>query len=293
MHVARALRSLAGLHLGDGFGERFFVRGPEAATLALVADRALPSPPWTWTDDTAQAHVLTDHLLEFGEVRQDELAMALARRFWSDPGRGYGAGARDLLGAIAIGDDWRTVARASFGGLGSMGNGAAMRVAPLGAFFSDDLDRTATEAARSAEVSHANINGIAGAVAVAVATACVARGAPDETVWLEVLERTPESHTRDCVALAAALALDVDVRTAADALGTGARVCAYDTVPFCLWSALAARGRSFEDALWRTVEGLGDRDTTCAIVGGILAAADHVELPEPWVASLEPLPTRA
>lgn len=75
MRADRALRSLAGLHLGDCFGERFFVRGSEAATLALIADRALPASLWTWTDDTAQAHVLTDHLLAFGEVRQDELAM--------------------------------------------------------------------------------------------------------------------------------------------------------------------------------------------------------------------------
>ena len=289
MGADRAIRSLAGLHLGDCFGERFFVRGPEAVTLGLIADRALPAPPWGWTDDTAQAHVLTDHLLEFGEVRQDELAVALARRFWSDPARGYGAGARDLLGAIAIGDDWRTVARASFGGMGSMGNGAAMRVPPLGAYFSEDLGRAAIEAARSAEVTHANVNGVAGAVAVAVATACFARGDPDEAVWHEVLQRTPESHTRDCVAAAAALPLDVEIAAAARVLGTGSRVCAYDTVPFCIWLALAARQRSFEDAMWRTVEGLGDRDTTCAIVGGILAAADHVELPDEWVASLEPL----
>lgn len=286
-----ALRSLAGLRVGDSFGERFFVRSPDDVVLGLIQDRALPRPPWSWTDDTAQAHVLTEHLLEFGEVRQDSLASAFAREFWRDPARGYGAGARELLGAIRIGDDWRSAARASFGGMGSMGNGAAMRVAPLGAFFSEDLDRVVYEATKSAEVSHANMNAIAGAVAVAVATASMASSASHTAVWREVLDRTPPSHTHDCIGIAAALPLDVEVRDAAETLGTGARVCAHDTVPFCIWSSLANRSRSFEDAMWRTVEGLGDRDTTCAIVGGMLAAAEGLALPAEWLANTEPLPT--
>ena len=42
--------------------------------------------------------------------------------------------------------------------------------------------------------------------------------------------------------------------------------------------------------MWETVSGLGDRDTTCAIVGGILAAADEpVALPVHWVECREPL----
>jgi ADP-ribosylglycohydrolase len=61
-------------------------------------------------------------------------------------------------------------------------------------------------------------------------------------------------------------------------------------VPFCLWAAAHHRG-SYEEALWTTVSGLGDRDTTCAIVGGIVAMSAGVEsIPKIWLESREPLP---
>ena len=66
-----------------------------------------------------------------------------------------------------------------------------------------------------------------------------------------------------------------------------AAVTAPDTVPFCLWLC-ARRPTVYVDILWDTVSALGDRDTTCAIVGGILAA--HQPPPEAWLQSREPLP---
>ena len=72
-------------------------------------------------------------------------------------------------------------------------------------------------------------------------------------------------------------------------LGNGSRVTAPDTVPFALWCA-ARHLDQFEEALWATVSGLGDRDTTCAIVGGVVAlAVGPSGLPPAWVAAREPL----
>lgn len=45
---------------------------------------------------------------------------------------------------------------------------------------------------------------------------------------------------------------------------------------------------SYEDALWATVAGLGDRDTTCAIAGGIVGCG--VPVPAAWLAAREALP---
>lgn len=72
-----------------------------------------------------------------------------------------------------------------------------------------------------------------------------------------------------------------------EALGTGGRVIAEDTVPFTLWCATQHLD-DYEAALWRTVRGFGDRDTTCAIVGGIIGA--RAPIPEAWLAAREPLP---
>ena len=85
-----------------------------------------------------------------------------------------------------------------------------------------------------------------------------------------------------------ALSLDHDrVVDAAIALGNGSGVTAPDTVPLCLWIASRHPGR-YEDALFGTVAVLGDRDTTCAIVGGILASGG-AEIPAAWLAAREPL----
>ena len=54
------------------------------------------------------------------------------------------------------------------------------------------------------------------------------------------------------------------------ALGTGRKVSAQDTVPFALWCASQRLG-NYEEAFWLTVSELCDVDTTCAMVGGIVA----------------------
>jgi ADP-ribosylglycohydrolase len=59
-------------------------------------------------------------------------------------------------------------------------------------------------------------------------------------------------------------------------------------VPFCLWAA-ERHLDSYETALWTTASVLGDMDTTCAIVGGIVALASPI--PAEWLAAREPLPS--
>ena len=63
---------------------------------------------------------------------------------------------------------------------------------------------------------------------------------------------------------------------------------AQDTVPFALWCVARHLG-DFEEAMWRTVSGLGDRDTTCAIAGGIIAAAPTASIPSEWLDAREDL----
>jgi ADP-ribosylglycohydrolase len=61
-------------------------------------------------------------------------------------------------------------------------------------------------------------------------------------------------------------------------------------VPFVLWCAAQSLD-DYEEALWLTVAGLGDRDTTCAMVGGIVSCYTGVDaIPAAWRASREPLP---
>ena len=279
--------SLQGLSVGDAFGERFFQ--PPGLLQAALEERKVPgNPPWPWTDDTAMALCLVETLTAHGTVDAEDFAVRLGRRYAAEPSRGYGSGAHDVLAQLFLGVPWATAASSLFQGQGSMGNGAAMRVAPLGAFFAQaSISTVVEEAHRSAAVTHAHPDGQAGAVAVAVAAACLARHEPLTMVWTQLLTRTPHGLTRQGLERASRLGFDVPATHAAEQLGSGKKVLSHDTVPFAIWCALKHRD-DFEEAMWSTVSGLGDRDTTCAIVGGLVALSSPP--PEKWVQAREPLP---
>lgn len=235
---------------------------------------------------------IAEVLKERGEVDQDRLATVFAQRYGLDPHRGYGSGAHEILSAIERGEPWRTAAQAAFEGQGSLGNGGAMRAAPIGAYFcTDGFEKVVEQAQLSAEVTHLHREGIAGAIAVAVAAAWAAgqdvltskSGAAD--LFSPVLDNTPAGETRSGIERARKLSLDTWQHHAAEQLGNGAQ----DTVPFCLW-IVARHLDDFTEALWSTVHVGGDIDTNCAIVGGILALAVGSEgLPRGWIARREPL----
>ena len=145
---------------------------------------------------------IVEGLKLYGYVHQDALARRFAWRYEREPDRGYGSMTRAQLNEINRGGDWRQGAANAFGGQGSMGNGGAMRVAPLGGYFADDLKRTAEEARASALVTHTHPEGVAGTIAVAIAAALAwqTRNAPKDQrikqLFDAVLEFTPESKTR-------------------------------------------------------------------------------------------------
>jgi hypothetical protein len=131
----------------------------------------------------------------------------------------------------------------------------------------------------------------AGAIAVALAAAWAwenraRRGEDGHRELLEfVVGHMPDGETRAGIAKALSLPAHASVRLAVSALGNGSQVSSSDTVPFALWCA-AHHLDDFVEAMWTTVSGLGDRDTTCAIVGGIVVlAAGRQSIPEEWTRS--------
>jgi ADP-ribosylglycohydrolase len=287
--MRRARLSLEGLSVGDALGEQFFAARHVSVLLPL---RRPPPGPWPYTDDTAMALGVVEVLERLGRIDSDALARVFAARYRRDPMRGYGGMAHRILAEIGEGARWRDAAARAFGGQGSMGNGAAMRVAPLGAYFAEDLGEAAAQAERSAVVTHAHPEGRAGAVAVAIAAAgACRRGQGESAVDLLrlALEWTPEGETRAALRRAQSLPLEAPIREAVARLGNGSLVIAPDTVPFALWCA-ARHLDSYADAIWATISGRGDVDTTSAIAGGIVALATGLDgIPAEWRQCREPI----
>ena len=135
--LERMQLSLDGLGLGDALGQMLSYQSADAPR--WLAENKLPPGPWCHTDDTEMAISIVAVLKLHGEIDQDALAEHFARRFQRDPDRGYGSMTRLQLQEINVGKKWQDTANSAFGGRGSMGNGGAMRVAPLGAYFANSL----------------------------------------------------------------------------------------------------------------------------------------------------------
>lgn len=284
-----AKRALDGVALGDCFGQSFFMADEIARQ--RIKKREISNNPWYFTDDTVMAIGIYRILEKYGEIDQDALARAFAENYALDWHRGYGGTAHSILRSIGEGQDWRDVASGAFDGMGSMGNGAAMRVAPVGAYFADDLDKVLYHARASAEVTHAHMEGIVGAMAAAVASALLLNKKQgsylgEGAVFLrDVADKLPDSDTKYKILSAASVPKESSIDFVVSVLGNGIRLTAQDTVPLCLWCA-AYFYTSLEEALWMAVSALGDRDTICAIVGGMVSLyAD--ELPQQWVSYVE------
>ncbi|WP_250572892.1 ADP-ribosylglycohydrolase family protein [Nonomuraea sediminis] len=128
-----AIACLYGLALGDALGSQFFVPDNRQDRL----NRQVPQPVWQWTDDTEMACSVYRALADHGRIDQDSLAYGFAHHHDFD--RGYGPATGRMLRLVREGGDWRTLAAELFDGNGSWGNGAAMRVAPVGAYFAQDV----------------------------------------------------------------------------------------------------------------------------------------------------------
>lgn len=288
------LDSLEGLSVGDALGQVFPV--VRQVNISDLRAGVVPPGPWGWTDDTEMACGIVAELLEHGGIDQDRLALAFANRF--DAGRDYGWWAQQTLNKVRRGVHWRKAAGAVRDGEGSCGNGGAMRVAPLGAYYADQPDRIAAEAVRSAEVTHLHPEGVAGAVAVALAAgqaggARISGTRPTPTDFITaVLDRLQAGETAQLIRRARDL-IGAPAEVAANELGTGVRVLSQDTVPFTLWVA-ATYLDDYPAAVTTCIAAGGDIDTTSAIVGGIVAAytggGAGVGVPPAWRASREPLP---
>ena len=136
----------------------------------------------------------------------------------------------------------------------SWGNGAAMRVSPVGFAF-DTVDDVLQEAARTAEISHDHPEGVKGAQATAL-TVFLARTTRDKTlIRREVVDRFGYNLDRTVDDIRPSYRFDVSCQ---------------GTVPEAIIAFLDSD--SYEDAVRNAISLGGDSDTLACITGGIAEA---------------------
>lgn len=287
MNLERARESLEGLTVGDAFGDRFNTRTVEVGRCLLT--RTTPPAPWSLTDDSWMACSVFEVLREHGKLDPECLAESFVRRY--EPGRGYGPKMKQVLPNVESGREAMAKCAALFGGSGSYGNGAVMRIAPLGAFY-DEPEHAAREAIRSARSTHAHPEAEAGAAAIAVGACLMAQRTEFDAAefFRLVLELTPDSEVKRGILRASETSLQERPLDVAKAMRADRDITCQVTTPFCLW-ATARNPDDYVNALWDVVSAGGDRDTHAAIVGGLVAARLGAEaIPPEWLKAREALP---
>lgn len=95
-----------------------------------------------------------------------DVCFRFVREFFNDPRRGYGSNVIDVFYKLR-GQKFKDPfgpAKEQFDGSGSLGNGGAMRVAPIALFYCNNYDELINISKQSAYITHTNKLGYDGAV---------------------------------------------------------------------------------------------------------------------------------
>lgn len=277
--VEHARGALLGTFVGDALGMPFEGAPPGTAPKSLEMEEARLGRG-TYTDDTQMMIALAESLIEHGEVIESQLARAFLASYESE--RGYGGGTRRVLDLWRGGAPVEVAAGQVFGGQGSRGNGAAMRIAPVAVRFAGDQPRLSDQAFRSARITHAHPVGIDGAVVQAAAIAAALRG--DDILGCALAAASTSDLRAGLTAVSDLLGAQLPPADVASQLGSSSD--AADSVPAAIYTAVAHR--DFELAVGYAVRLGGDTDTVAAMTGAITGARDGAEtIPLRWLDALE------
>ncbi len=282
--------AILGCFLGDAFGAGFEGMTPSKARFRL--DSLSKRFVRNYTDDTDMTLALAESIVQIGEV--DPVDIARQFSLHCDLTRGYAIGTIKAVLALRAGLKWNEVSRIIFEN-GSFGNGAAMRVSPVGLFYHHDLDSLQEAAIEQASITHTHPLGQWGAVMQACSVGLAINQNPKEpfkqaqmvTSLREILWRGPIEYVKSLNKIEEMFAQGkkLEAQEVARALGNG--VEAHFSVPSACYTAITY-SPDFCEAIRAAISLGGDTDTIAGMVGAIVGA--HVGekgLPVEWTEQLE------
>jgi ADP-ribosylglycohydrolase len=240
-----------------------------------------------WTDDTKMAIALAESIVGSGGYNPEKAAQKYLQWFESGDWRGIGNTTRLALTNLKEGASWL---ESGIKEDWAAGNGAAMRVAPIGLLDVHNPAKLVEDVRNDAIITHNNHEAINGSLAVAYAVGCLAKGSvevrnlipktvdfiepSDVLLRLEMAQKLFEQGTSPEEAL-----LD---------LGTGGYVV--ETVASSFFCFISSPD-NFEAAVYHAIRGGNDTDTIAAITGALSGAYLGFEgIPLKWREEVEGAP---
>jgi poly(ADP-ribose) glycohydrolase ARH3 len=284
---SKFLGALVGTGVGDAVGAGF--EGWHAAEAEMVKAVADEREVLMYTDDTHMMIGMAESLVAREGFDGEHMALTFMRNYEREPWRGYGPGPPHIFRMIRAGEAWNKAAEKVYPG-GSFGNGSAMRIAPVGVFYHDDLAMLKDVAYKSSQITHSHELGKEGAAlqacAVALAVSLEPAAAFDPEEFLAKLGRfvQHEVYKQKLENIGELLGKTDRARVVAE-LGNG--IEAFNSVPTAIYSFLS-HPHSFEESILFAVSLGGDTDTIAAMTGAISGAYLGVDaVPDEWRNKLE------
>lgn len=281
------LGAVLGTAAGDGIGAGF--EGHRTADADQVRAAADQRNVLTYTDDTHMMIGIAESLIERRGFDGAHMAARFADNFFQEPFRGYGPGPPRIFEMIRAGQRWDSASESIYPG-GSFGNGAAMRIAPVGIFYHDDRASLRQVAYQSSHITHAHELGKEGAALEAFAVATATNLNPGQKLNQEsfidtLVEFTQHDIYRRKLRAMANLLDGADRQTVVEQLGHG--IEAFNSVPAAIFSFLKHAG-SFKQAVLYAVSLGGDTDTIAAMTGAVSGAyLGSSAIPPRWLDKIE------
>lgn len=281
---------MLGLAVGDALGMPLEGMRPSEIRKRFGRVKEFLAAPWRmleagqWTDDTKMMLCQARSLAAKGCFDLQDTAREFLAWYESRDWRGIGGATYDAMQRLRAG-----VPASESGMKGELaaGNGAAMRIAPLGLFDCLDLERLRSDVEASARITHDNPEATAGSLAVAFAVARAARGDLEPSHLIaDTIDFIGPSKVAERLEMAGRfLEQGMDGGEALARLGTGGYVV--ETVASSFFSFLRTPG-DFEETLSLAVGGGMDADTVGAIAGAISGAFNGLlSIPERWRGGVE------
>jgi ADP-ribosyl-[dinitrogen reductase] hydrolase len=235
--------------------------------------------PGQFSDDTQLSIEVAESLINNNGFNPDDLAKRYSE--WMSSGRARGWG-RTTLAAIQNLDNG--VHWSASGIAGSYGNGTAMRAAPFGVWYRDDIKSLIESVKIDSAITHASEEAEAGALSIALAAAFAANNDIDNLLN-RICEHLPDSKVKKTVYSLGSLidAEHINPASALSVLGTKADV--RQTVPAALYCFL--RFDNYHEGVEAAIRAGGDTDTTAAIVGALFGAQLGMKGIEPMFYTVE------
>jgi len=284
---AKFLGCLVGVAVGDGLGAwregRGMARREEIESLTERLKQL------TYTDDTHMTIGVAESLVESKGFDGEHMAQTFIRNYEAEPWRGYGPGPPRIFRMIRSGEPWDRAADKVYTG-GSLGNGSAMRVAPVGLLYSDNPERLREIAYKSSSITHSHELGREGAALQAYAIALALNTPSDEEIdreafLLKLQDFAQNQLYKQKIACMKELLGEQDRAQVVNVLGNG--IEALRSVPTAIYSFLL-QPKSYKDSVIYAISLGGDTDTIASMTGAISGAYLGIEaIPQEWEAKLE------